>query len=367
VGVVQLEAWYGRRSEDKTWGFPVREYWGVDPQETLSPGLRDRLAFLVTATGTYEEAAAVARKMDLPGDDSTLHALTQRLGKACIDQMELDLSLPEETPPLPPTRPTAEPTQGLVVMMDGWMARYRGDDWGADPKIVTDQRVQWHEVKTAVAYRIEQSVQVSNRRGLLTEKASTCYRGEPFEFGRRAKHAARRRGLSTATAVTAVADGAPWIWNLVKDQFPGAVECLDFYHASQHLWALSKARWGEGHRYGKTWVKSLLHELRHGDPDKVMNRILKLTKTSGLSLAAREELQKEINYFESNRTRLNYANQAARGWPIGSGAVESACRQLQCRFKRAGQFWSRAGFDHLAALRAARDNGLWDKVLFPNS
>ena len=59
---------------------------------------------------------------------------------------------------------------------------------------------------------------------------------------------------------------------------------------------------------------------------------------------------------------MNYQQTARRGWPIGSGAVESACRQRQCRFKRPGQFWTSRGLRHLIALEEARHNGHWEEL-----
>ena len=60
--------------------------------------------------------------------------------------------------------------------------------------------------------------------------------------------------------------------------------------------------------------------------------------------------------------RLNYEEIARHGWPIGSGAVESACRAKQFRFKRPGQFWTPEGLRHLCALDEARRNGHWKEL-----
>ena len=73
-------------------------------------------------------------------------------------------------------------------------------------------------------------------------------------------------------------------------------------------------------------------------------------------------VRREQNYFASQAGRMAYATIAARGWPIGSGAVESACRQRQCRYKRPGQFWTQRGLRHLCALEEARANGHWDEL-----
>ncbi|HEX5398470.1 MAG TPA: hypothetical protein VFY06_05415 [Verrucomicrobiae bacterium] len=59
---------------------------------------------------------------------------------------------------------------------------------------------------------------------------------------------------------------------------------------------------------------------------------------------------------------MNYRQLFRRGWPIGSGAVESACAWRQRRFKRPGQFWTQAGLRHLNALIEARDLNHWDEL-----
>ena len=58
----------------------MRQRWGLAPAQRISPVLEDKVLFTVTATGTYEQAAAVAGKWGSPLDDSTIHTLVQRLG-----------------------------------------------------------------------------------------------------------------------------------------------------------------------------------------------------------------------------------------------------------------------------------------------
>src|SRR5262245_46390033 len=99
VGPVRLEVWYGRDGCGGEWGCALRQRWGLGPHAQMSPGLMDRLAFLVSETGSYESAAAVARKVDLPADDSTLHQLTARLGQRAETQLQLELELGELSAP----------------------------------------------------------------------------------------------------------------------------------------------------------------------------------------------------------------------------------------------------------------------------
>jgi hypothetical protein len=77
-------------------------------------------------------------------------------------------------------------------------------------------------------------------------------------------------------------------------------------------------------------------------------------------------IRKAKNYFAGHAQRMNYQEIAARGWPIGSGSVESSCRQDQCRFKRPGQSWTRSGFLNLSALDEARRNNHWDELWVSN-
>jgi hypothetical protein len=71
---------------------------------------------------------------------------------------------------------------------------------------------------------------------------------------------------------------------------------------------------------------------------------------------------KEIHYFEQHREHILYQARAAEGCPVGSGAMESLCGQLQGRFKRPGQFWTEPGRRHLMALEIARRNHDWNQI-----
>lgn len=199
----------------------------------------------------------------------------------------------------------------------------------------TQARVEWHELKTGVFYRHEQSAQTAGGRGLLSDKMVVSWQGEPGELGRRLQAEALRGGLGRARQTLYLGDGAPWIWNLQQDRWKNALGLLDFYHASQHLWSLGQARCGASAPQLASWVETRLHQLRHGEQSGVLAGIARLKKRRGASGTV---IGREQNYFATHARRMNYQAIARCGWPIGSGAVESACRQKQCRFKRAGQF-----------------------------
>ena len=81
---------------------------------------------------------------------------------------------------------------------------------------------------------------------------------------------------------------------------------------------------------------------------------------------AKEAAHRAIEYYSNNEKRLKYVEGERRNEPLGSGAIESTCRQLQCRMKRCGQFWTREGDEPLLALETYWRNGYWQQ-LFPHA
>jgi hypothetical protein len=284
-------------------------------------------------------------------DDSTLHALAQNLGARAEEQTRQRLETPA-----PEREPERAPSPLAVLMIDGCQLRYRGPGWGR--KKTKKPRVAWHELKLGVYYREEQAAQTAGGRGLLSDKRLVSWQGEAGELGRRLHWEAQADGLGRALRVRCVNDGAPWIWHLVADRWSQAEPVLDFYHASQHLGALGAALHGEGTAAARAWVNPRRKRLRRGNAAKLLKELDALEPPAGQAGAT---VRREQNYFEQHGERMNY-RELARSGPIGSGAVESACRQRPCRFKRAGQFWSEEGMKHLCALQEARRNGHWEEL-----
>ena len=346
-GVVLLQVWRGENPADGRWGIPMRQRWGLLPHQQLSPALEDKLAYFATVAGTYEMAARLARKVGIPIEDSTVRQLVQRLGARAEAQTQARLkTVPQEIHPERPGSALA------VIMIDGFQVRHRGPDWGK-PEAV-QPRVEWHEQKVGVFYHQDQ-----NADGELTEKVSVGWQGEPVDLGERLHWEAQRHALGRARQTLAVCDGAPWPWHLIEARWQEAYQLLDFYHASQHLHTLAQALSPTDALARQQWVDQQCHDLRHGQQKKVLQRLRQLRRRRG---AAGETIRREKNYFENHRQRLNYQELSQRGWPIGSGPVESACGQRQRRFKRPGQFWTEKGLCYLNALIEARDLDHWDSL-----
>lgn len=368
AGEVEVETFYGQDPATGEWLNPLRELWGLGSQQVMSPVLKERLCFTATLTGSYEGAAKVARKWGVEdADDSTIHAHVQLAGARAeaLREGRVERALSTETRQ-DVVREAAErlPSEpfSLVIMMDGWMVRERGEQWGLKPPEKKADRVEWREMKSAIFFRVDQRCESQSGRRIILEKNYEACRGAPYEFGRVVYAEALRRGLNQAERVYVVADGGVWIWNLVEDRFSDAVGVLDFYHASEHLWTVARALYKEEEQC-RLWVEPLLHSLAHGGESTVLQSLEDLQSLcESLEKERRETVEQTIKYFQGHRAHLHYQDVESQGCPKGSGAMESTCSQFQDRFKRTGQFWTLPGEKNLLLLELARRNDDWDEI-----
>ncbi len=67
-----------------------------------------------------------------------------------------------------------------------------------------------------------------------------------------------------------------------------------------------------------------------------------------------------IRYYGTNRDRMHSDHYRKRGLPVGSGVVESACKQIDgSRFKGAGRHWSKIGANAVLAIKCCFRNNRW--------
>ena len=383
LGRVNIRAHYGYERLAKRWTFAVRNLWGLACGQEISPELEQQLGYTATECGSYKKAQAMAGSWGVQIGSTTIRKHVQKLGRQAQRQQELRTERAlnpstrgEVTRQAQAQAPNALKEYNLVISIDAWKARERGEDWGLKPANATGTRVRWRDLKLAVIYRLDQLVEKAPasadpatrpRREILQKfwvAAPSCT--APEEFGRHVHAEALRRGMAGAKNVFLVCDGAVWIWNIIEDRFQSAIKELDFYHGSEHLWAVARDLY-PGPEQAKAWVQPLLHQLRHGQEANVVATLESLPETlRNVGGVVTELVQREIKYFQNHREHLHYQDNAAKGFPVGSGAVESGCSQFQDRFKRTGQFWNSASMGHLQALKVARHNGDWDELCHPS-
>lgn len=175
---------------------------------------------------------------------------------------------------------------------------------------------------------------------------------------------ARRRGFCTAQESVFIGDGSKWIWNIARYHFPEAVHIVDWYHAEERLWTVGRSVYGEGTNATREWVKKCLNYLANGNVDLVISSLSK-SKLSSSSFSSNSEVVENIDdnitYFNNNRKRMRYDEYRAKGYHIGSGIIESACKHIVGqRLKQAGMTWSPEGASCIIQLRILWKNGKWN-------
>jgi hypothetical protein len=176
------------------------------------------------------------------------------------------------------------------------------------------------------------------------------------EFGALLRAEARKRGLGLAKLVVFLGDGAAWVWELARVNFPMAIFILDFFHAAEHLEWLAQALFGEQTEPSKTqwelWVK-LLKEQPDG-LDTILQQARQALPRRGKQ---REAALEQIAYFENNSDKMRYAEYVARGLFIGSGVVEAGCKTvIGSRLKQSGMFWGVTGAQNVLDIRCLLEN-----------
>lgn len=227
----------------------------------------------------------------------------------------------------------------LIVQTDGSQLPMRGPE-------------PWKEAKVAVLVRDDQYV--SHReanRGQISEARYLAVLGNRDEL-RDSLETALRVAKSRGAATTVwLGDGAQWNWTLAKDLTCETVEILDWYHATEHASDCGKILFDSDPIMVSLWLQRSRDLLATGNVDLFVRELMDcVSDATDEGVKAIDAL---ISYYRANQTRMRYDEYLEKGYPIGSGIVESAHRHvLQDRMKRAGQHWSLRRGKSMANLRA---------------
>jgi len=196
----------------------------------------------------------------------------------------------------------------------------------------------------------------------VRDDESTTYVGaiEPAEaFGRRLYAEAVRRGIGRAARIVVLGDGAPWIWGIADEHFPGAIQIVDLYHAREHVAEFAKLVYGPGSAAAKAWAAARDQELDAGDVEQVVAAMRGLRSRRA---EVQEAVRKAVSYFETNAERMRYGRFQSQGLFVGSGVVEAGCRTIVgLRLKQSGMRWTVRGANAIIALRCAELSGRWEE------
>jgi hypothetical protein len=219
----------------------------------------------------------------------------------------------------------------------------------------------WHDTKAGVVFWAEPTRDEAGESegARATRQSYVAEVGTMERAGARLAGEAWRRGIGSDEVVVCLGDGAPSNWTQFDEHFPNRVEVLDWYHAMEHLWSAGNGIFGQGTPDAVGWVKKWEGELWEGRVEAVIVALHREGKREGVGGEAARE---QIHYFETNRERMRYVEYRAKGYPIGSGTVESACKRLiGARLKGAGMCWGKPGAQGVLTLRAELLSDRWEQ------
>ena len=137
---------------------------------------------------------------------------------------------------------------------------------------------------------------------------------------------------------------------------------LDIIHASEYLWDVGTALYGEKGPRRVKWIEEKLYALLGGKVGYVIGglRQIQTKNKDRLTTSQKKALSKTITYFDNHKHMMHYDAYLKKGYPISTGVVEGTCGSLvKDRMEQSGMRWSINGAQAVLAQRAVVKNGDW--------
>jgi hypothetical protein len=325
--------------------YPLDEQLGYEPGQ-MTPQLTS-MAGWIGAELPFERGSALLEGLcGITLSENSVREATQRVGQAVQEQEKAwqtaseDVQLLKERDRLP--------TEGKPARL-----------YGSMDGVLAPVGQEYRELKVGSWYREGERKGTEEQTPRATEISYFCDIAPAEEFGRLLWATGCQRTAEQAQELVFVADGAPWIWNLVADYFPKAVQIVDWYHAVEYIAPIAQAAFGENSTQGQAWQDQVITDLWEGRFQQVLEQFQHWLDHPKAGAPAAQA----YGYYVNNRERMRYLEFRAQGYRIGSGTVESACKQIGTqRLKVAGARWSEEGARQTAKARAALLSGQWNQV-----
>ena len=347
--------------------------WGLHERRTTS-GVQREISYLCGRL-TFEEAAeSLCRHVPLGMSARQALSLMRPVGEALAQledrQVERVQAQARQARSDPREERQSKQIERLSIEVDGVFARMRRGSVPMEREERQRTGDVYREIKAGAVFRAERGFQRSEvvpgvyvdtpEPGSLRYVARRTAKGG---FDWLLYHLAEQGGLAQAQQVVVIGDGAPWIWNLAAEHFPGAVQIVDLYHAKEHVWAVARAVFGSGTAQAAAWATAACSLLEQGNTQALVSTIAALPPIPPEPGQARSIPERAVDYFTSNAERMRYPVFRAQGMHLGSGIAEAACKTIvSTRAKRAGMRWTPEGIDALLPLRTAVLNGAYDSL-----
>jgi len=252
----------------------------------------------------------------------------------------LDSLIESDCQAIIPNLPAPKREDKVYVMVDGSMVFTRPD--------------QWRELKLGRIFTDDNVVQLSQSRREARCSVYVSHLGGVDKFFPKLE-----RHLVNYPNKVIVGDGAKWIWNWAEDNYPGAIQILDFFHAKEKLIEFAHSQWEQEEKRA-VWIENQLERLLNNNLELVLQTIQSCRANN---TQAKQNKEAIIRYYIEHEDRMLYKTYREQGLLIGSGPIEAAHRSvIQQRMKRSGQKWSEQGAIAMANLRCYRCSGAWNLV-----
>ena len=212
----------------------------------------------------------------------------------------------------------------------------------------------WKELKLGRVFTAESVLPENEERNFIRSSSYVAHFGECEAF-------LNKLSLLTDSLPNMVwiADGARWIWHWIEEQYPQAVQILDYFHAKEKLCEFAELALPD-QRQRAGWIREQEDLLFQDQVALVMANVGLMT----LKGAARDRQRALLSYYQNNKERMQYGSFRRQGYLIGSGPIEGAIRNvIQQRLKLSGQRWTISGAQQIANLRVTEKSHQWHKVL----
>jgi hypothetical protein len=330
--------------------FPRDRILGI-ADSSISPAVT-RMIGLAGAMVSFEESSELLGELaGVRVDSKQIERTAESLGRE-IEAHERTILTPDA-----PSAPT------MYLGLDGTGVPMRRSELEGRAGKQSDGSSKTREVKLVTIWTAEGRDDEGNAvrdpgsvsySAAIESAANADMSDELSEFAQRVDREAKRRGLDQAPRRVALADGSLWIWSIVEEQFPGAIQILDLYHAKGHLSDVAKEIYGASSDLARQWTAQRNDELDDGQTGKVLDALAAHKDTN-------ESARKCFDYVTNNRDRMNYPDFRAKGLSVGSGVVEAGCKVVVgTRLKRSGMHWSVAGANAIISLRCCKLSGRFE-------
>jgi hypothetical protein len=355
VGPVRISRPYYLCSRCHAGQFPVDVELDIANTE-FSPGVR-RMQALVGQEAPFDRGREQLQLLaGLEVTTKSVERTAEAIGAdiAQREQGEIQKALQLDLPVI-----AGEPIPILYVQMDGTGVPVVKKETAGRQGKTEGQPAHTREVKLGCVF----TQTTWDQKGYpIRDPDSTTYTGAietAEEFGKRIYREAWKRGWSRAKKKVVIGDGAEWIWNLVAEHFPDAIQIVDLYHARQHLWEVARQLYPHEEVKQKAWMK--VHQKRLLDKGKITKLVSSLRSSDSDHPEVVEKIRSEADYFERNAKRMQYPKFRRQHLFIGSGVIEAGCKTvIASRLKRSGMFWTVRGANAILTLRCSHLNGRFE-------